>query len=310
MAALLWEELAADLARRLSGPVRAGAPMARYTTWRIGGPADLLAVPRSVADVQTCLAWASRRGVPWVAIGNGSNLLVLDGGVRGLVIRTAHGLNRIRAAGEHLELEAGVLLPVLLRLAVRHGWQGLEFAAGIPATVGGAVLMNAGTPEASIGELVRRVHLIDREGQLRELAGEELVFGYRFSSLQQVPAVITGVTLAVRPGGRPEEIAAQVQEKLAARRRKQPHGRPSAGSVFRNPPTGPPAGWLIEQVGAKGLRRGGAMVAGEHANFIVNTGGASAEDILALMAEIRRRVWESFGIELEPEIRILGEARG
>lgn len=284
--------------------------MARHTTWRIGGPADILAIPRSLEELKACLAWARERGLPWVAIGNGSNLLVLDGGVRGLVIKTAHGLNRLRAKGEHLELEAGVLLPALLRLAVRHGWQGLEFAAGIPATVGGAVLMNAGTSEATMAHVVRRVSLIDRDGRWQELAGEELHFGYRFSSLQQLQAVIAGVTLAIRPGGEPAAIAAAMREKLLARRRKQPCRWPSAGSVFKNPPGGPPAGWLIEKVGAKGLRRGGAMVAHEHANFIVNTGGACAQDVLWLMAEITRRVKESFGIELEPEICILGEARG
>lgn len=284
--------------------------MARHTTWRIGGPADLLAIPRSVEELRACLAWAQGLGLPCVTIGNGSNLLVLDGGVRGLVIKTAHGLNQVRLSGEYLQLGAGVLLPTLLRLAIRHGWQGLEFAAGIPATVGGAVLMNAGTQEATIGNLVRRVALVNQDGNCSELEGEELHFAYRFSSLQQRTATIAGVTLAIKPGGEPAAIAAAIRERLFARRQKQPYRWPSAGSVFKNPPGGPPAGWLIERVGAKGLRRGGAMVANEHANFIVNTGGARAEDVLWLMEEIRRRVKDSFGIELEPEIRILGEARG
>lgn len=301
--------LEADLARCYKGKVGVGVPMADYTTWRIGGPADLLVTPRSVAEVRTCLAWAGRHGLPVWIIGNGSNVLVADGGLRGLVLRTAHGLNQIERQGSRLSLGAGALLPVLLRLAARYGWTGLEFAAGIPATVGGAVLMNAGTGEGTIGALVSRVGLIEPSGEYVELEAKEISFAYRHSSLLDRGGVITTVILQVREGD-PADVARAIRERMAARRQKQPHRWPSAGSVFKNPPGWPSAGWLIERVGAKGLRRGGALVAYEHANFIVNTGGATARDVLWLVEEIRRRVRESFGVELETEIRILGDTRG
>ena len=302
------ERLASELAERLGRPVATNVPLSRYTTWRIGGPADLMVTPRSLAEIRTCLAWAQARGLPVTALGAGSNVLVRDGGVRGLVLRLAHGLNRIEALEGQLRLGAGVLLPALLRVAVRRGWRGLEFAAGIPGTVGGAVLMNAGTPEGAIGSRVQEVTLLDRSGELRTLKAGELVFSYRNSNLQGAGLVIE-VALTVEPGGDPAVIAREIEDRLQKRRQKQPR-LPSAGSVFKNPPQGPPAGWLIERVGARGLRRGGAMVAPEHANFIVNAGGARAEEVLWLIEEVRRRVKETFGVDLELEVVVLGENRG
>ncbi|MGB9919203.1 MAG: UDP-N-acetylmuramate dehydrogenase [Moorellales bacterium] len=302
------ERLAADLAQRLGRPVATNVPLYRYTTWRIGGPADLMVTPRSPEEIKICLVWARGWGLPVTVLGAGSNVLVRDGGVRGLVLRLAHGLNRVEVLEGRLRLGAGVLLPALLRLAVRQGWRGLEFAAGIPGTVGGAVLMNAGTPEGTLGSRVREVVLLDQSGERRTLKDGELIFSYRNSNLWGAGLVIE-VTVAVEPGGDPAVIHREIEDRLKRRRQKQPR-RPSAGSVFKNPPQGPPAGWLIERVGAKGLRRGGALVAPEHANFIVNAGGARAEEVLWLIEEVRRRVREAFGIDLELEVVVLGENRG
>lgn len=304
-----WANLGADLEKRITGPVMVGAPLDKYTTWRIGGPADLLAVPRTAAEARICLEWAGNHEVPVSIIGNGSNLLVLDGGIRGLVVRTAHGLNHIEAEGCCLNVGAGVLLPTLVGLAARRGWEGMDFCAGIPATVGGAVMMNAGVGEETIGKSVYTVGVIDKDYKYRKMDAADLVFGYRYSSLQQDQVIITDVTLRLTPGD-PEAVAAAIEKRMTARREKQPHQYPSAGSVFKNPPGGPAAGWLIEQAGAKGLVRGGAMVSWKHANFLVNKGGASAADVLGLMEEIVSRVRDRFGVELEREIHILGEARG
>ncbi|MDH7573300.1 MAG: UDP-N-acetylmuramate dehydrogenase [Clostridia bacterium] len=302
------ERLAADLGARLGRPVATNVSLARCTTWRIGGPADLVVAPRSMAEVRTCLDWARSRGLEVTALGAGSNVLVPDGGIRGLVLRTVPGLKHIEVGEDSLRLGAGTLLARALRRAARLGWRGLEFAAGIPGTVGGAVLMNAGTREGSVGSRVREVSLIDGRGELRRLKAGEMVFSYRSSSLPR-DGLVVEVVLALEPGEEPAALERQIRERLEARRRTQPQG-PSAGSVFKNPRQGPPAGWLIEQVGAKGLRRGGAMVALEHANFIINTGGARAEDVLWLIAEVRRRVKDRFGIDLEPEVLVLGETRG
>lgn len=304
------ERMAAELASRIGRPVATNVPMSRYTTWRIGGPADLLVVPRSVEELETAVHWAGEEGLPVTVVGAGSNLLVLDGGIRGLVIRTAHGLTVLRAEDDRLIAGAGVSLPALVRMAVRRGWGGLEFLAGIPGTVGGAVVMNAGTDKAYIGERVRRVGLMDWCGRRYNLLAEDIAFSYRFSSLQEEKAVVIEVELEVQPGKDPKVMAAAVEQRLSARRAKQPYRWPSAGSVFKNPPGWISAGWLIEQVGAKGLTRGAAKVAEEHANFILNLGGATAEDVLGLIEEVRRRVKEKFGVELELEVRLVGEPRG
>ncbi|KKM12271.1 hypothetical protein SY88_03660 [Clostridiales bacterium PH28_bin88] len=300
-----WERLAEHLKKQITGEVKVQEPLKNYTSWRIGGPADLLVVPGTLEDLRVCLSFARDHGVPLTVLGNGSNVLVLDGGIRGLVVKTAGGLSGIRVQGERVTAEAGAMLPVLVNTVIRYGLTGLEFAAGIPGTVGGAVVMNAGAEGQSISEVVEEVTVLRTDGEFVSLGKKDLTFGYRHSSLQEHPVTVAAVVMGLRPGNI-QEITDRVRRLLEVRRKRQPLNRPNAGSVFTNP--GPQAaGYLIEKVGAKGLTRGRAQVSSVHANFIVNMGGATAADVLDLIEEVRERVRREFGISLKTEIKVLGE---
>ncbi|MGI9951143.1 UDP-N-acetylmuramate dehydrogenase [Moorellaceae bacterium AZ2] len=298
------QSLGAELQGRVKGRVLVEEPLARHTTFRIGGPAELLVLPANRTDLEICLNFAREKGLPLFIMGNGSNLLVRDKGVRGLVIKMA-GLSRVEVRDCTIWAEGGALLHRVLGEARHAGLTGLEFAAGIPASVGGAVVMNAGTPEGSVGRLVEKVEVLDRGGKLLTLKGEELDFNYRESKLKGAGLVVIATEFSLKEGDK-KEIAEAVSRNLALRRRKQPLNWPNAGSIFKNPP-GYYAGWLIEQVGAKGWRRGDAEVSSLHANFIINRGRATASDVLYLVARIQQAVAEKFGIFLETEIEIWGE---
>lgn len=299
------EQLAAELRRLIGGPVLAEEPLARYTTWRIGGPAELLVIPQTAGELLESREFSRRKGLPFTILGNGSNVLVSDAGVRGVVARTVGGLKGVRWEGETVRAQAGVLLVALARAAARRGLAGLEFAAGIPASVGGAAVMNAGAEGSSFGELLRRVWLLDPEGRTEERRASELGYGYRSSGLRGSGLVVLEVEAGLCPAD-PREISLRMRSLLSRRRARQPLNQPSAGSVFINPP-GWAAGFLIEQAGCKGLRRGQALVSPRHANFIVNLGGASAADVLALAEEVRERVYRRTGVSLQLEVRLLGE---
>ncbi|MGI6285425.1 UDP-N-acetylmuramate dehydrogenase [Neomoorella humiferrea] len=294
--------LAKELQRGLKEQVRINEPLARYTTWRIGGPADLFVRPARDEEFDFCLDFARQKGLPLHIMGNGSNLLVRDGGVRGLVLQTG-AWRRVMVQDRYIKACAGAMLPPLLALAVRQGLSGLEFAAGIPATVGGALVMNAGTPEGSLGDVVREVEVITATGR-RCLKREEITFGYRSCSLRGAGVVLT-VHLALAPAD-PPLIKERVRANIARRRARQPLEWPNAGSVFKNPP-GLYAGRLIELVGAKGWQVGDAQVSSKHANFIVNLGRATAADVLELIARVQEAVARNFGINLEMEIEVWGE---
>lgn len=294
--------LAKELQRGLKEQVRINEPLAHYTTWRIGGPADLFVRPAREEEFDFCLDFARQKGLPLHILGNGSNLLVRDGGVRGLVLQT-RAWRRVEVEGQYIKACAGALLPPLLTLAARQGLSGLEFAAGIPATLGGALVMNAGTPEGSLGDIVREVEVINVTGR-RCLKREEITFGYRFCSLHGAGLVLT-VLLALTPAD-PFYIKEQVRVNIARRRTRQPLEWPNAGSVFKNPP-GLHAGRLIELAGAKGWQVGDAQVSTKHANFIVNLGRATAADVLELIARVQEAVARNFGINLEMEIEVWGE---
>jgi UDP-N-acetylmuramate dehydrogenase len=297
--------LARELKALIAGEVLVREPMANYTSWRIGGPADLLVLPVSTGDVRETVRFSRERNLPLTVLGNGSNVLVLDRGIRGIVLRTASALRQVGFETDRVVAEAGVLLPPLARMAASKGLSGLEFAAGIPGSLGGAICMNAGAHRQSISSVVESVTVMDHLGCESVLSPEAAGFSYRQSLIPERGQIVIQATLQLVAGAR-EEITARVRRNLARRREGQPLNLPSAGSVFKNPP-GDWAGRLIEAAGAKGWRVGEAQVSEKHANFIVNLGEARAEEVLLLISKVRRQVAEKFGVQLELEILPLGE---
>jgi UDP-N-acetylmuramate dehydrogenase len=289
---------------RFDGEIKSNELMSEHTTWQIGGPADFLLMPRSITALKACLDLAERHQMPVTVIGNGSNVLVRDSGIRGMVIKTTL-LNNMEIKGTTIRAEGGVLLPVLVEAAGRAGLQGLEFAAGIPGTLGGALAMNAGTGQRNFSDVLMEVTVMQRDGTIETLMPSQVSFGYRSSSLKETSLLIIAAVLGLVPGIS-SEIQSSIKEIIQSRRVKQPLKWPNAGSVFTNP-EGYAAGYLIEQAGAKGLVRGRAQVSELHANFIINLGGATARDVEGLIKEVRHRVMEKHGIELRLEIQIFGE---
>lgn len=296
--------LAGELAAETGCRTYVEEPLAAHTSFRLGGPADLYVVVPGERELSSLLPALARLGRPWTVLGNGTNLLVADEGYRGVAVRLGEGFRTLKRTARGLAAGAAVALPALARTAVDAELAGCEFLSGIPGTIGGAVRMNAGAWGASLADIVTEVNVRRGDGSEHAYARDELGFGYRSSRLAEGGEVVTRVEVALQPGNG-EEIRRRTAELLAARKRTQPLGLPSAGSVFKNPP-GAKVGELLEAVDAKGLRRGGAEVSGLHANFIVNTGGATAADVRWLIGELQRRVVERFGIALEPEVKFLG----
>ncbi len=297
----------AELQRRLRAvarDVRASEPMARHVQFRVGGPADLLVIPRSAAELQAVMALLFSEGMQPVVLGLGSNVLISDHGIRGVVVKIGKGLDHVQIDGTRVTAEAGAALPALALRTAQQGLAGLEFAAGIPGSVGGAVVMNAGAHGHAMDELVETVDVFASDGS-RRLTRAALGFGYRTSALQALECVVTVVTLVLRSED-PATIRARMDTWLAHRGATQPIGPPSSGCVFRNPP-GDHAGRLIDLAGGKGAAVGGARVSTLHANYIINEGGASADDVLKLAEQIRQRVQERSGVTLDMEVKLLGE---
>jgi UDP-N-acetylmuramate dehydrogenase len=280
-------------------------PLSRHTSFRIGGPADVLLLPRTTDDLQRIVRIARDTEVPFTVIGNGSNLLVRDGGLRGLVLKIAENLERIELNGTQAHAQSGALLAVVSRRAALAGLAGLEFAVGIPGTIGGGVMMNAGAYGGEMKDVVTHVSVVDEAGDLRTLAADELDFGYRRSILQTKPWLVADIRMELRAED-PERILALMSHNQYLRESKQPLAFPSAGSVFKRPP-GKFVGPMVEQLGLKGYTIGGAQVSEKHAGFIVNRGGATAADVLALIQHVREQVQARFDVWLETEVRILGE---
>jgi UDP-N-acetylmuramate dehydrogenase len=278
--------------------------MSRHVSFRIGGPADVLVVPRSLDELRGVLGVLYERAEPFVVLGRGSNVVVSDRGVRGVVVKIGHGLDRARWDGTRVVAEAGCGLPSLAFRAADRGLAGLEFAAGIPASVGGAVAMNAGAHGYSMETVVRSVRVFGPEGE-RAWSASEMEFAYRTSRLQREGGVALEVELELR-GADPETVRSKMDAWLRHRAATQPIGPPSSGCVFRNPP-GDAAGRLIDVAGAKGLASGGVRVSEVHANYIVNTGGGCADDVLRLVDVVRERVRSRLGVELELEVKLIGE---
>ncbi|MER2182592.1 MAG: UDP-N-acetylmuramate dehydrogenase [Clostridia bacterium] len=280
------------------------ADMRQYTTLKLGGTADWLAFPRSAAEIAELFAEAGAAGLPVSVIGHGSNVLVLDGGIRGLVIRIDKNMKNIRREGNRLTAAAGAMLGAVAGFAAENGLTGLEFASGIPGTVGGAVTMNAGAYGGEMKDVVVRVDGILPDGTEMSLSGEEMQFGYRRSAVKDLNLIVTEVTMELAEGD-PAEIRAKMSELNRQRAEKQPLDVPSAGSTFKRP-EGFYAAALIDQCGLKGYSVGGAQVSMKHAGFLVNSGDSS-RDYLELVRTVQRIVRERAGVELEPEIRIIGE---
>lgn len=282
------------------------APMARYTTFRVGGPADVLVNIADTREIPIALRAARHAGVPVTLVGNGSNLLVRDGGIRGLVIRIASDCAGIAREGDTIRAKAGVTLSAAAQFALSERLSGLAELSGIPGTLGGGVVMNAGAYGGELSQVVARVDAIALDsGKSVVYEGPELGFSYRHSAMMDAGVIVTDITLQLTPG-EPDAIRARMEECNRARREKQPLNYPSAGSTFKRP-AGLFAAKLIDECGLRGLRIGDAQVSEKHAGFIVNLGSATAHDILALMDEVKARVLAQTGVELEPEVRILGE---
>ncbi len=279
-------------------------PMASCTTLRLGGPADLLAEPADDEELRRMLALAANLEVPVTVIGRGSNLLVRDGGIRGLVIRIGRRMKGVTREDQCLTALAGTTLSELAHTAAEESLAGLAFAAGIPGTVGGGILMNAGAYGGELGQMVEWVEGLRMDGISFRYSGSEMGFGYRSSRLQHESAIVTRACFRLLPGDK-DEIEREMADLNARRAEKQPLNLPSAGSTFKRP-EGYFAAALIDQCGLKGARVGGAMVSEKHAGFLVNMDGTAA-DFEALMAYVQQTVADRFGVRLEPEVRIIGE---
>lgn len=280
-------------------------PMSSHTTFKIGGPADYLVLPASTEEVAAVLAAAEEYHVPVTVLGNGSNVLVRDKGIRGLVLKFGETLGHIRHVGTTVVAGAGAALGDVVRYGASQGLIGLEFAVGIPGSIGGAVFMNAGAYEGEVGCMVAAVTAVSPSGHLKRFTHGEIAFGYRDSIFQHNECIICEVELKLAVGDK-EAIARQIDEYTHKREAKQPIEKPSAGSTFKRPP-GHFAGTLIEQAGLKGCKFGGAQVSEKHAGFIINAGGATATDVLSLIKEVQRQVNAKYGVKLQPEVRIIGE---
>ena len=281
------------------------ADMRQYTTLKLGGRADYLAFPRSGEEIAALFREAGNAGIPVTVIGRGSNLLVLDGGIRGLVIRVERNMREIRREGNRLIAQAGAMLGAMAAVALESGLSGMEFASGIPGTVGGAMTMNAGAYGGEIADVTVRVDGVMPDGTPVSLNREEMQFGYRTSAVKAKNFVVTEVTLELQPGN-PADIRSRMNELNAMRAEKQPLDVPSAGSTFKRP-EGYFAAALIDQCGLKGYSVGAAQVSMKHAGFLVNNNGTSSQDYLTLMRKVQQIVLERAGVQLEPEVKILGE---
>jgi UDP-N-acetylmuramate dehydrogenase len=291
-------------------------PMVHYTSLRVGGSADLLLIPADVDEVRAIVDCALAQGVPVTWLGNGSNLIVRSRGIRGIVVSLHDALNHVSALAPfpqeemrpgdsvHVRVGAGVPLTRVLHLAIREGLKGLAFAVGIPGTLGGAVVMNAGTEVGAIWEIVERVQLLLPHGEMVDVGPEEVTVGYRFAALPERSVVLEATLRAELRS--PLEVRQEVRQLYRCRRESQPLSYPNAGSIFKNPP-GERAGRLIDRLGLKGYQIGDAQVSLKHANFIINRGRASVGDVLALIEHVKRHVLAHTGILLEEEVRIVGE---
>lgn len=279
--------------------------MAKHTTFRIGGPADYYVMPVNAEEVRKLTALCREENVPYYIVGNGSNLLVSDEGYRGVIIAIGKEMSTIEVRGTEIWAQAGALMSQIASAALENELAGFEFASGIPGTIGGAAVMNAGAYGGEMKDVIREVTVLDREGQKRTLSGNELEFGYRTSKVMKEGYTVLEVCICLSKGER-EEIQEKMDDFKQRRITKQPLEYPSAGSTFKRP-EGYFAGKLIQDTGLRGFAVGGAQVSEKHSGFVINKGGATAKDVDCLMQEVSNRVYEKFGVRLEPEVKRLGD---
>lgn len=285
--------------------MRQNEPLFRHTTLRVGGLADLLLYPRSQEDLQSIMRITMEYDLPWQIIGRGSNLLVKDNGIRGIVIKLDEGFTNLTVEGTRVTVGGGHSTILLATLMTRNGLTGLEFAGGIPGNIGGAIYMNAGAHGSEIAGIVECAEVLFPSGEIKTLSNKDLAFHYRTSILHEVKGVVLNVTLQLSAGVR-HDLLTTFSRFKNHRKRTQPLQFPCAGSVFRNPPEDY-AGRLIEQAGLKGYSIGGAEISAMHGNFIVNRGTATARDVLTLIDQTREAIYSKFNIMLKPEILVVGE---
>lgn len=283
--------------------LRTQQPMSKYTSFRIGGNAELMALPKNEEELCVVLKMSQQLDIKPIILGAGTNVLAPDEGIKGLVICLKDALNGMEQIGpDAIRVMAGVTMSRAAVFAANLGLSGLEFAHGIPGTIGGGVYMNAGAYGGEIKDVCTRVRIVDMDGNARWITNQEAAFSYRHSAIEDNPWIVTAAEFALTPK-LPEEIKAKMQELIGKRRASQPLDLPSAGSAFKRP-VGGYAAALIDQTGLKGFRVGGAAVSEKHAGFVVNLGGATANDVKELLKAVSDRVFEAQGIRLEPEVRI------
>jgi len=288
----------------IKGRVLFDAPMRQFTSIKVGGPADALFFPKDLDELRKLVRHARRRSIPFFILGEGTNLVVREKGVRGWVISMNQGLKKVRMDGEEIEAEAGLPLQRLVQFSIQKGLTGLEPFFGIPGTVGGGLAMNAGAWGIELKDVVKSISLMKEDGEIVEWPRRRLRFSYRKLNILPSWIILKGWFYVKK--GRREEILEKVRSYSEMRKRTQPLGHPSAGSIFKNPKEGPAGKW-IEEVGLKGFRMGQAMVSDRHANFIINLGKATAEEVINLMELVERKTYEEKGISLEREVRVVGE---
>ena len=280
-------------------------PMKRHTTFRIGGPAEVFVMPGNLEEMQRILEICRTEDLPYFILGNGSNLLVSDRGYRGVVIQLDRNFGEVKVEGTEIHASAGALLSTIAVAARRASLTGFEFAGGIPGTLGGAVVMNAGAYGGEMKDVLRKVMVMDQSGKVFEIPAEELQMGYRTSIIKTAGYIVLGAVLSLKEGNL-EEIKMLTRKLSEQRTSKQPLEYPSAGSTFKRP-EGYFAGKLIMDSGLRGYRVGGAQVSEKHCGFVINTGDGTAEDVRSLMKHVTEIVYAKFGVTLEPEVKFLGE---
>ena len=280
-------------------------PMKKHTTFRIGGPAEYLILPQTAEEIADVVKLCRQEEIPWYIVGNGSNLLVADEGVRGVVIQLLRNFNQIQVEGCQIRMQAGAQNAAVAKRALDASLTGFEFAAGIPGTIGGAVVMNAGAYGGEMKDILKEVTVLDQNGMIRTIPAEELELGYRTSIIARKGYVVLEAVIVLKTGD-PKEIKAAMDDLKEKRVTKQPLEYPSAGSTFKRP-EGYFAGKLIMDAGLRGFSVGGAQISEKHCGFVINKGNATAKDVTELMDETKKIVMEKFGVALEPEVKRLGQ---